>query len=297
MLLCVRIGPIESHSQFCGLLTVHKAGVIVITIAMVVACGSDAGTRPSRAHSRATEVASFYDGFEKSQPTWNVALNNDWSHIKSWSSHGPVSRVRGDSRDGHNKLRFEVDPKPTSYRSEIKRPTVPMDSEYWYGFSLNVPTQWKRDPKGSILAQWHALVDRPVDNYPVASLYLIDDTWQIRLNWNTVGDTSEGPGWGRKTFPFGKVRKGLWTDWVVHAKWSHRPDGLFEVWQDGKKLLEYRGPTEYVNTNGPWFKMGIYHPAWRTASAKIPPGTIPLVSYADDVRFARNGSFNAVMPR
>lgn len=241
----------------------------------------------------------FYDGLEKRKapPTWGISLNDNYLPIMSWPKSGPVRRVGGRSRDGGYMLRFEVEPRPKTFRSEIARPTVPMGSDYWYAFSINVPKKWKYDPKGSILAQWHAQVGRPVDNYPVVSLYLIRDSWQVRLNWNSRGDTSKGKGWRRKRFLLGPARKGTWTDWVLHAKWSHRSDGLLEVWHDNQKVISRRGPNEYVNDTGPYFKMGIYHPQWRHGDAKIPAGAAPLVSYADAIRFARNASYELVRPR
>jgi hypothetical protein len=258
------------------------------------------GMRPAvTGPSAAREVTRLYDGFEKPKAVggWGSSINDRYRALSSWPTRGPVRRVSGKARDGSHVLRFEVVPKPKSFRSEVARTTVPMGSDYWYGFSINVPKQWKRDPKGSILAQWHALVTRKVDNYPVVSLYLINDSWQVRLNWNGKGDTSAGPGWHNKTFPVGPARKAVWTDWVVHAKWSYRSTGLLEVWHNGTKVISHHGPNEYVNQTGPYFKMGIYHPAWRHADAQIPPGATPLVSYADAVRFARNGSYRVVRPR
>lgn len=237
------------------------------------------------------------DGMEKKALTWGISKDEDYRLISSWPVTGPVRRVGGQTRDGKYMLRFEVVPRPKVFRSEIARPSVPMGSNYWYGFSINVPKEWKRDPGGSILAQWHAQVGRDVDNYPVAALYVIGDSWQIRMNWNSRGDTSKGPGWHRKTYRLGPVRKGTWTDWVLHAKWSFEKDGLVEVWRDGQKVVRHRGPNEYVNEIGPYFKMGIYHPVWRHDGSKIPPGQRPLVSYADAVRLARNGSYAAVRPR
>jgi hypothetical protein len=265
----------------------------------VIVLATWSGAEPSRgATAPPGELPRFSQGFERPDAaTWGISVDDGHVLPSTWPTRGPVRRVSGASREGRHKIRFAVNPRPRSFRAEITRKTVPVGSDCWYGFSINVPKRWQRDHKGTILAQWHALVPRKVDNYPVLALYLIDDTWQVRMNWNVSGDTSQGPGWHQKKFPLGAARKGGWTDWVVHARWSHRSDGLLQVWQDGKRLVDYRGPNEYVDPTGPYFKMGIYHPAWRHGDATIPPHTIPLVSYADAIRFARNGSYAAVKPR
>jgi hypothetical protein len=281
---------------------IAMAGVALIAVSGSgsVRSGGDVQTQSAAqvTAAKAREVARFSEGFERPKASgWGLSLNDGHKMLSSWPTRGPVRRVSGRSREGRSKIWFEVVPQPKSFRSEITRKTVPMGSDCWYGFSVNVPKRWQTDPKGTILAQWHALVGRNVDNYPVVALYLINDTWQVRMNWNGQGDTSQGPGWHQKKFVVGAARKGGWTDWVVRAKWSYRSGGLLEVWHDGRKVVRHQGPNEYVNATGPYFKMGIYHPAWRHADARIPPGAIPLVSYADAVRFSRGGGYASVRPR
>ena len=54
----------------------------------------------------------------------------------------------------------------------------------------------------------------------------------------------------------------MWTDWVVHARWSFRDDGLLEIWKDGEKIIEQHGPNTYNDQRGMYFKIGIYKPPW-----------------------------------
>jgi hypothetical protein len=258
------------------------------------------GGSASEPREKAPAMAHFSEGFEiRKASKWQLNLNEERAApFFSWPRRGPVRRIGGgNTRDGSYKLRFEVVPKPTVFRSEIVRSPVPIGSDNWYGFSVFIPKKWRYDREATILAQWHAEVDLPVDNYPVASLYLIRDSWQVRLNWNGSGITSRGPGWGKKIYRLGAAAKGRWNDWVVRGKWSYRRDGLLEVWHDGVKAVEHRGPNAYNNESGPYFKMGIYHPAWRRPTARIKPGAQTLVSYADAIRFARNAGYDAVRPR
>lgn len=244
-------------------------------------------------------LAGIPDGIEGAEASqWRLSIDEGYLPLQRWPKDGRVRRVAdGSAREGEHKLRFEIAPRPTSFRAEISRPVVPMGSDCWYGFSIYLPADWRRDPKGTIMAQWHAEVGRPVPNFPNVALYVLADTWQVRTNWNTRGDTSQVPGWRKKAFRLGPVRKGAWTDWVLRGKWSPKRDGLLQVWQNGRQVIDHRGPTTYVNDTGPYFKMGLYHPKWRYADARIPPGSRTLVSYADAVRLTCAGEARSGRPR
>jgi hypothetical protein len=251
--------------------------------------GKAHGKRIPTADKRVTSaLAGITDGIEPVKaPHWRLSVDERYIPLLRWPKDGRVRRVsEGQGREGKYKLRFEIAPRPRSFRAEIARPVVPMGSDCWYGFSIFLPANWQRDRKGSIMAQWHARVGRQVPNFPNAALYVLDDKWWFRTNWNTRGDTSRIAGWRKKSFRLGPVRKGVWTDWVLHGKWSTKRDGRIGVWQDGRQVIDHHGPTTYVNDTGPYFKMGLYHPTWRHADAKVPAGSKTLVSYADAVRLS-----------
>jgi len=60
----------------------------------------------------------------------------------------------------------------------------------------------------------------------------------------------------------GNIEKGKWTG--ISYKWSHKPDGLLEVWKDGKLVVRKTGPNTYNDEKGPFLKMGIYKPHWKS---------------------------------
>ena len=70
---------------------------------------------------------------------------------------------------------------------------------------------------------------------------------------------------------------------------------------DGKQVLNHKGPNCYNDPNGPYFKIGIYHPAWKdfeATSFNAEKVVIPRkVIYHDEVRVAANASYEAVAPR
>ena len=36
---------------------------------------------------------------------------------------------------------------------------------------------------------------------------------------------------------------GKWTDIVVNANWTHKDNGYYKIWADGKMIYDYQGPT------------------------------------------------------
>ena len=83
---------------------------------------------------------------------------------------------------------------------------------------------------------------------------------------------------------------GHWNDYVVHAIWSHRSDGLFVVWhrvQGGPwtRVLRYRGPTALYQRGAP-VRIGVSEGLNRPSSSR------PATVYQDG--FVRGDSFAAV---
>ncbi|MEM9449756.1 MAG: polysaccharide lyase [Cyanobacteria bacterium P01_E01_bin.6] len=130
--------------------------------------------------------------------------------------------------------RFEVrktDPLASgSFRSEISTPHEPIGAELSYEFSLLLPSNWKTDPSGEIISQWHSAPDRskgetwPGKNPPI-SIHVDGNEMYIKANWNT--------GSGKKSSIFwrGSYQKGDWTDWVVNTKWSNSSNGYIKIQQ------------------------------------------------------------------
>jgi hypothetical protein len=70
------------------------------------------------------------------------------------------------------------------------------------------------------------------------------------------------------------LAKGVWHDFVYRVRWSCESDGLVEGWLDGEKIIAYSGPVGYNDSDGPYFKFGLYHHS----------GDKPLVVYHDEYR-------------
>ena len=59
-------------------------------------------------------------------------------------------------------------------------------------------------------------------------------------------------------FPAGPLIKNRWYRFVYHIRWSSGRDGFFDAWVDGRRMLDYRGPTLYAG-QGCYLKLANYH--------------------------------------
>jgi hypothetical protein len=269
-----------------------------------------------------TKSSLFFDGFEDAiKPPWHFGINGDSdpfrqkNDAKAIAGAGLVRIVDDPVRAGRHAVRFEVPRRLGSFRSEIALPGVPLFSDYWYGFSIFVPADWVDDPQdGDIVAQWHGSAGEDKKQFkvegdgkgrPPVALSLHGSQWQVAVNSSSavVKDAKDWANYGSKKeqFPLGAFRKGAWTDWVFHMRWSYKADGLLEIWQNGKVVLTHPGPNCYNDPNGPYFKIGIYHPAWKDFEGEkfnqqkviIPRKVI----YHDEVRVIADGKYEDVAPR
>ncbi|MEK0438994.1 MAG: hypothetical protein RLZZ233_1965 [Verrucomicrobiota bacterium] len=164
---------------------------------------------------------------------------------------------------GKKAVRFSVVRGPGVFRSEISLPHEKGWNERWYGERVLIPGEWVRDPAKpvDIVMQWHAIPGDFRATYPNVEISVGDDRWILRQSF---GDPKTKP--TRREIKFeDRVQPGVWTAWVIHAKWSPREDGVLQVWKDGKLVADLKGPNTY-GTIGleytPYMKTGIYHPEW-----------------------------------
>jgi hypothetical protein len=263
----------------------------------------------------------FFEGFEGTlSRQWHFGINGDKDPLRlkgdaqAIADAGLVRIVTAPVRAGGRAVRFEIPRRLGSFRSEIALSGVPLFSDYWYGFSIFIPGDWIDDPQdGDIVAQWHGSagedkklfkVEGDGKGRPPVALSLHGDEWQVAVNSSAavVKDAKDWAGYQSKRdqFHLGKFRKGVWTDWVFHMRWSYKADGLLEVWQNGKQVLQHAGPNCYNDPNGPYFKIGIYHPAWKDFEGEkfnrqkviIPRKVI----FHDEVRVISGGTYDDVAP-
>ncbi len=162
--------------------------------------------------------------------------------------------------------------------SDGRRTTkIEMDKDYWYGLSIFVPEDFQAPTKSNaVLFQWHTQQGGPS---PVLSIRVREGEWLI--NGNATAK--------RRTLARLPLVKGRWTDWVVHVRWSAKPDGFWTIWKDGTEVVNERDIiTQYPEALGPYAKFGQYHSVGEAAQNAV---------YFDEYRVAGpGGSYALVAP-
>lgn len=185
------------------------------------------------------------------------------------------------------------------HRAELATKPVPANSERWYGFSIMLPSDYKKDQMEEILTQWHSMPDKELGEKPGAPpLFLMTENgnWQLGRRWDANKLTAFRAPQGSEGINLGAYEPGVWTDFVFHIKWSYQSDGLIEVWKNGKLVLTKTGPNTYNDQLGPYLKVGIYKAGWGVA--KRTSSTTERTIYIDEVRIGdANSNYASIAPK
>jgi hypothetical protein len=173
--------------------------------------------------------------------------------------------------------------------------------EYWYGFSIYLPSSYVPNPTWEIVAQWHSVPDTDIGEVggkmnPPVSLHTEKGLWRVSTMWDAHPITNKyTTGYdGTKYYDLGAYKTNVWTDFVFHIKWSPFSDGVLEVWKDGKQVVTRHGPIGFNDKIAPWFKVGIYN-GWGNKDA--PSVVSERTIYHDSVCIAgKNGKYEDVAP-
>lgn len=87
---------------------------------------------------------------------------------------------------------------------------------------------------------------------------------------------------------------GVWTDFVIHARWSIGATGFLTIWQDGDMIVNDTGQNTKPNYKRDVLKFGVYQPWW---IGHTPPAGEKMVVYHDNIKVGdENSSFAEVSP-
>ena len=247
----------------------------------------------------------FLGNFEQPSPfsDWELeeASSRSWSHTAATLSRECKGSVRLELR--------KSDPEVAgSFRSEIKlnsdtlgnggvptpdgmTPIGQLGSEVWWGWSVYIPSDWifEKEYAPETLMQVSQTGRSPAFSVGIDGDEFVTETryGHGRQEEATIITlvTSRTP-----------VVRGVWTDWVVHAKWSGEGDGVLEVWKNGTQIVNRAGPTAYSDwTPRPYPKWGIYKWSWKGTGSIVTARSL----YIDAVRITdgEHGSYAQVAPR
>ena len=235
-----------------------------------------------------------------------LTFNSDFEDGKmtGWRVSGNAPTVTQDlARAGRHALKTSLDRSkdPCSYRTELSGPSAEIGKEYWYGFSIFLPDDYAPDKIWEIVAQWHGVPDFDQGEQwrnPVMALSTTAGRWGWVVRWdakrNTFASGKREYG-GAREFDLGPYQRNIWTDWVMHIKWSYGPDGILQVWKSGEKVIDHNGPNAFNDAKGPFFKMGIYK-GWQKPETRS-DAVSKRVLYHDEFRMAGpDASYQDVAP-
>ena len=215
------------------------------------------------------------------------------ANLKGWRVSGNAPQITTHpTRAGRYAMKTSLDrhKDKVAYRTEVSGPGSDVGKEYWYGFSIFLPETYVPDKVWEIVAQWHGVPDFKIGEdwrNPVMALSTNGGKWGFVSRWDAKRNTFEGGKrryGGTKNYDLGPYRTGVWTDWVVHVKWSYESDGILEVWKNEKKLIRQKGPNAFNDSKGPYFKMGLYK-GWKKPENRSDAVDSRLL-YHDEFRMA-----------
>ncbi len=163
----------------------------------------------------------------------------------------------------------------------------------WYGLSIYLPSaNWATGKDWEILTQFWSQYDPGEGGHnPPVSLFVQNGRYVVKIRWDKDKFHVNGQEDGNKTYDLGPVEKDKWLDFVYHINWSYGSDGVVEVWKNGQKVVDHRGPNSYNDPGVPYFKFGIYKTNFIDGSISN------RIAYIDEVRVGNeNATYNDVAP-
>ncbi len=252
-------------------------------------------TSPSQTQSDSSSDLLFEDDFE-------AGIADEWIYERPHPS--TVQVVDAPGRSG-KAVKFDLR-RGEGERAEIRLEREPAGADRWYGFQTLLPDSWEADRSFEMIAQWHGWPDFDQGETwrtPPLSLIVEGDRIKIHNRWDpkpVTQNNDPAPEGGTETIWQGNYVKGEWSDWVFRVKWSYQSDGLIQVWRDGEKIVDRRGPNTYNDESGIYFKTGLYKPHWKYENSDTSTTTRRTL-YVDNVRIGdrqlpQNLSADAALP-
>jgi hypothetical protein len=234
-------------------------------------------------HQKTPEFYIFQTSFEEKNSLGNIYLE--------MAKKSSITRSSEQARTGSYSAKFILNKSDAdvagSKRSEAVLEWVDQPKfERWYGMSIFLPSSYISDPAEEQLFQWHSQGSVDLDgvstlNSPMA-MYTIDGRWEFGMKYGGKLD-------------LGTYYKNVWTDWVIHVKFSHESDGVLEIWKNGKLVIQKNGRNNYRELKGHFFKIGVYKYGWPQGYRST---TTFRTLYYDDVKIGNeNSTFAEVAPR
>lgn len=208
-----------------------------------------------------------------------------------------ITKVASPVRNGG--VAFKNTINSCGYRAELSMKRTKIGNTYWYGWSMNIPSNWQISTRGyDIVAQWAAYPSNK--NFKQAcggvgskmSIANNNLTLHLQHKGNTLNIQCDKYSLGNVT-----EMKGKWVDFVMHVKWTGNNDGFMQLYSkigngSYQQKVNYVGPTFWNDEDtGPYLKIGNYKGATPFS------GPAPRVLYIDEYKLGDiNSNFQEVSP-
>ncbi len=191
-------------------------------------------------------------------PVWQATFEGDddlseYSIVETKGAGEEADRTVSSkrSRGGSSAARLSVPPSTSAggasrNQSVADAPLARDGDEMWYGVSIWIGNSWDvgqisegPDEFVNIIGfRWDEDADRYNGPGNGIGATLVDGTPTF-----TSATIVGGPGDVTGREMLGPVDQAEWIDWVIRVKWSTEDDGLRQIWRNGRKVGDYRGPT------------------------------------------------------
>ena len=277
-------------------------GILVLGLLCIFVWGIS-GCDSGKTQAKDKSIINLNDGFKLNKDIadgqWQVNLPIG---LKKYQIMVVSSEDGHPVRDGNKSIRFEVrdgdcsaskssswsDCKKDRERAELISLKKMKKGEYWWSWSVYLPKDYQIVfPIILNIGQFHTDVG---SGHPYFGFY--------NSTWNKSGEyTESGGGYhlenqmrakydGTYTGPSELLEQaqmlGQWNDIVVNVNFSHKDDGWFKIWANGKLLYEYHGATK-VKAGNADFQFGIYRSFLSGYDGVVPTQVV----YYDEIRYAK----------
>jgi hypothetical protein len=224
-----------------------------------------------------------------------------------WDTSGSVaafSAVGEPACSGERSLKYDLQfyTSPTAYRMEFT--SIETDgsneldyfTEYWIGFNVFVPEDWKYDKNGEIIFQLQQHPDEGEAYRNPPLVFRIDgDNWGASwaANHNKINEWKDYT--VHEEAQLSLIQKGTWNSVVLNFKTSFNSDGFYRVFVNGNLDLDYQGPIFYNDDKGPYIKFGLYKPSWKPKAIEagwggVYDGISQRIYFQDDIKIFRGSN-------
>jgi hypothetical protein len=240
-----------------------------------------------------------WDGIQAGR---NYAADGSWTLRKTPAQQMPL--VSDTVRQGHYAAHVVLDPGDYAYSTSTEAALALRNnhenegSNYYYGFSLRFPTDWRGSNGWGTVLEWQA---KDWYNYPSYGVVMFDagDPNRLQLIFHTGktpdrGAASYDPAYNQSVDLLNPLPKGVWLDFIVHDQWAAHGNGAFTVWyrpqgtSSWTKLYDNTGAGDARVNRPP-------HPTWMYNSLGTPEALTLMGYYSAATPWTRSYWFDNVV--